>query len=87
MCLLHDAALCLELGGMDYDISNANRKGTKCKVRCSGIESQSTVSACNGTTVSYTAKGKGGSCEEMGLIGDAEDCSDSDCVLFRPYVG
>ena len=46
-----------------------NRRGTKCRVQCSGIDSPlaGTVEACANATVSYTVKGKGDSCDEMGL--------------------
>ena len=46
-----------------------NRRGTKCRVQCSGIDSPlaGTVEACANATVSYTVKGKRDSCDEMGL--------------------
>ena len=66
-------AFCLELGGMNYDIMNV--KGTKCKVRCSGIPSSSTRSVCEGATVSYTVKARGGSfgCGFAASVGDDGD--------------
>ena len=47
-----------------------NRRGTKCRVQCSGIDSPlaGTVEACANATVSYTVKGKGDSCDDTGLV-------------------
>ena len=52
-----------------------NRRGTKCRVQCSGIDSPlaGTVEACANATVSYTVKGKGDSCDDTGLGLEMDD--------------
>ena len=65
-----------ELGGTDYEVLKVkNDAGTKCKVRCSGIPSSSTRSVCEGATVSYTVKARGGSfgCGFAASVGDDGD--------------
>ena len=61
-----------------------NRRGTKCKVRCSGIDAPlaGTVEACANRTVSYTVKGKRDSCEEQGLDDFMEVMTEDDADDF-----
>ena len=57
---------------MQYDVLKVNDAGTKCKVRCSGVPSSSTRSACEDATVSYTVKARGDSfgCGFAASVGD-----------------
>ena len=59
----------LELEGTEYELVKVNRKGTKCRVRCSGVDSSSTLPGCSDTTLSLTVKGNGDSCD-LEVVGD-----------------
>ena len=59
-----DVEVCfVELGGTGYEIVRVNKKGTKCRVRCSGVDSSSTLPGCSDATFSLTVKGNGDSCD------------------------